>query len=262
MKKLGRRFVRRLPLRSVVSLTIGVVAWEVTGQLFFAGRPYLFVPFSAAVGRLVFLASTGSLIRHTLASLQWFAVGSGVAAGIGVPLGVLMGSSERVRSVADPWVTIWLVTPHIVLFPVVILWLGIGLVSKAMMVFLGALFPMVITTYSGSRMVSAEYLEVAASFGATRLQQLTTILIPGSVPSIIGALRLGLGRGLISVVVAEWLGTNVGLGLLIKDASDMLDSATVFAGALTFCCLGLLLHYSLSAIERRAAPWHQAQTEQ
>lgn len=237
-----------------LSLVLGVVAWQVatrfTSKLFFVG-PW------QTVEAFVELLRSGELQPQLWVSGQEFFYGFGLAALAGVPAGFAMAVSRGVEAVADPWASILYATPRLALGPLLIVWLGIGISSKVVLVFLGAVFPIVINTYAGAKNVDAQMRLVAHAFGATRWQQFRSILIPGALPHIISGLRIGAIQGILGVIVGEFFGSRGGVGNMIFAAAETFDTAKMFVGIAIFAVGGLIASFALKAVEKWYAPWKQ-----
>src|SRR5207302_706305 len=138
----------------------------------------------------------------------------------------------------NPWIVTIYSTPRLALAPLVLIWFGIGTFSRALIVFLGAVFPIIFNTYTGIRGVRESLIEVVRSLGGSRLQIFTKVMLPDATPALISGLRLAVERGVIGVVVAEWFGASSGLGYLIYHAAQTFDPATVFSGIIVLVALG------------------------
>ena len=184
-----------------------------------------------------------------------FLVGYGLAIVIGVPLGLLMGWYSRVNAILEPFVSALYATPRIALLPLVMIWFGIGLASKVAIVFLGAVFPILVNTITGVRTIDADFIKVARSYGATDRQMFLTVVLPSSVPMLLTGLRLGLGHALVGIVVGEMYGATQGLGYLIAVAGARFQTDRVMVGIILIAGLGVALTELLRAIERRFERW-------
>jgi NitT/TauT family transport system permease protein len=242
-------------VRGLLSLLIVGLAWEIAGR---SGRwPLILAPISDIWVKFVQLAATGELGRHILVSLNEFFVGFAVAAVFGILLGVAMASSEAIKDFVDPWVSAVYATPTVALAPLFIFVFGIDAPSKMAVVFLLAVFPIVINTATGIRSTDQVYIEAARSFSATRTQIFTKVLIPSSLPFIIAGLRLGIGRGLVGVVVGEFIGARAGLGYMIFRSSQGFQIDAMWVGVFLLAGTGVLAVSILQRVERRLAPWRQ-----
>ena len=249
---------RRYMLLSVLSVLLGVVAWQVTSR--FTSKLFFVGPWETGA-MFVQLLRSGDLEPNLWVSGIELAYGFGIAILIGVPVGLAMAISRRVEAVVDPWASILYATPRLALGPLVVLWLGIGISSKVLLVFLGALFPILINTYVGAKNVDAQMNLVAHAFGATRWEQFRSILIPGALPHIISGFRLGAIQGILGVIVGEFFGSRGGVGNMIFAASETFDTATMFVGIAIFAMAGLIASFALRLIEKWYAPWRQNASE-
>jgi ABC-type nitrate/sulfonate/bicarbonate transport system permease component len=198
---------------------------------------------------------TGELYPHLFASSWIFFYGFILAIVTGVPLGFMMALSPTVRDYVNPWMTTLYSTPRIAFAPILLLWFGIGGGAKVAIVFLGCLFPILINSYYGMRVVNREYVELARSFRLTSWALFTKILLPASVPFILAGIRLSIGRGLTSVAIAEWFGATEGLGYLVFFAGQTLNIPTLFVGVAAFAVLGISGFEIVRRIEAYATPW-------
>src|SRR5207253_3055685 len=155
-----------------------------------------------------------------LVSLNEFIVGFAVAAVVGVSLGIAIATSDRVRDFVDPWVSAVYATPTVALAPMFIFIFGIDAPSKMAVVFLLAVFPIVINTATGIRSTDQIYVEAARSFSASSPQIFSMVLNPSALPFIVAGLRLGIGPVLVGVVIGEFIGARAGLGYLIFRSSQ------------------------------------------
>jgi NitT/TauT family transport system permease protein len=255
--KAGQRGVdsgRRVRTRAVISVIAGLVLWEFLARTMLTNR-LIIVPLSSVLDAMWALARTGELWKHIYVSLVEFLLGFGLAAVAGVFFGFLTGTSTRMREYLEPLISALYATPLVALIPFYILVFGIQLASKVALVFTIAVFPIIINTQAGILSVERNLLEVASSFRASRLQIFFKVQIPAAIPFIISGLRLGVGRALTGVVVAELFFATAGLGFMISIAGQNFDTPRVFLGVLIFSLAGVLAIALLQIIENRMAPW-------
>ena len=242
-------------VRGLLSLVIVGLVWEIAGR---SGRwPLILAPISDIWGKFLQLSATGELQRHVLVSLNEFFIGFALAAVLGILLGIAIASSEAVKDFVDPWVSAIYATPTVALAPLFIFMFGIDAPSKMAVVFLLAIFPVVINTSTGIRSTDQVYIEAARSFSASRAQIFTKVLIPSALPFIVAGLRLGIGRGLVGVVVGEFIGARAGLGYLIFRSSQAFQIDAMWVGVFLLAGTGVLAVVVLQSVERRMAPWRQ-----
>jgi ABC-type nitrate/sulfonate/bicarbonate transport system permease component len=199
----------------------------------------------------------GSIYKDIWISFQEFAWGYGLAVIFGIPFGMITGWYRRVNYVFEPFVSALYATPRVALLPLFIIWFGIGINSKIAVVFAGALFPILISTFAGMRALDANMLKCARSFGANDWQIFRTIAVPGSIPFMITGLRLGIGRALIGVVVGELYAATAGVGYLITVAGATFQTDKVFVGVMIICFSGMAMMELLKTLEHRFEPWRQ-----
>jgi NitT/TauT family transport system permease protein len=242
-------------VRGLSSLLLVGVLWELAGR---SGRwPLLLAPLSDIWVKFVQLTASGELMRHVLVSLNEFFVGFAVAAVFGIGLGIAIATSDAVRDFVDPWVSAVYATPTVALAPMFIFIFGIDAPSKMAVVFLLAVFPIVINTATGMRSTDQIYIEAARSFSANRAQIFSKVLIPSALPFIVAGLRLGIGRGLVGVVVGEFIGARAGLGYMIFRSSQGFQIDAMWVGVFLLAGTGVLAVIVLQKVERRLAPWRQ-----
>jgi NitT/TauT family transport system permease protein len=253
----GPRFVatvRRHYLASTVSVVGGLLLWEVISRFVIANALFLAAPSQIAVA-IFHLARSGQLWHHIAVSGAEFALGYVIACVLGIALGLAMASSPPFKQAAQPWVSGLYATPTIALAPLFILWFGIGIWSKVIVVITLVLFPVTINTEAGLRTTSERLIEMLRSFGATKRQIFFKVSLPSAVPFILAGLKLGIGRGLIGVVVAELFGSRAGLGNLISQSADAFNMPELFAGVVILAFAGIVMTAGFSKLEQRLVPW-------
>jgi len=201
------------------------------------------------------MLADGTILYDLQVSGLELAAGYGLAVLIGVPLGILMGWYRRLNAALDPFVSALYATPRIALLPLVMIWFGIGFASKAAIVFLGAVFPILVNTITGVRTLDADFIKVARSFGANDGQMFLTVALPSSVPLLLSGLRLGLGHALIGIVVGEMYGATHGIGFLITVSGARFQTDKVMVGIIIIALAGMLMTELLRVIERRFERW-------
>lgn len=197
----------------------------------------------------------GSIYYDMEVSGYEFVVGYGMAIIIGVPIGALMGWYSRVNAVLEPFVTALYAMPRIALLPLIMIWFGIGFASKIAIVFLGAVFPILVNTITGMSTLNADFIKVARSFGSSDRQMFLTVALPSSVPLLLTGLRLGLGHALVGIVVGEMYGATRGLGYIIAVAGARFQTDKVMVGIIIIATAGIALTQLLKLIERRFEGW-------
>jgi NitT/TauT family transport system permease protein len=223
-----------------------------------AGTKLFFTVPSAVIVTLWRMIVTGTLWAPLGVSATAFGIGLGLAIIVGLPLGILLGRSNTLNAMFDPFITAFNATPRLVFLPLLMLWFGIGLWSKVAVVFLGALFPLLINTYEGVRNADKLLINVVRSFGAGEWDIARLVVVPNSLPFIMVGLRLAIGRAVLGVVVAEFFGSQDGLGVIMVRAASGFRVDVVFAGLIVFAGLSLLMTAIVKALENRLSRWRPA----
>ncbi|HEY8694344.1 MAG TPA: ABC transporter permease [Chloroflexota bacterium] len=238
----------------VVVVVLG--AWEGLVRSGTISPLFLSSPLTVA-GWLARGVATGSIWPHILVSAQEAAIGFALAVLAGIPLGIAMGRVQFVRDTFEPFVMALYASPSVAFLPLLIIWLGIGLWSKVVLIFLGGVFAVIINTEAGVAHIDPRLVETARAFTASNRQVLIKVVIPAAIPFILAGLRQAVGRVLIMVVVAELYAATAGLGYLIFQGGAMYDTTQVFAGVTLLAGSGIALNQALRLLEQRVAPWLQ-----
>jgi len=220
-----------------------------------AGTKLFFTTPAEIAAALWDMIVTGSIWKPLSVSASAFAIGLGMAIVIGLPLGVLLGRSRTINAMLDPFITAFNATPRLVFLPLLLLWFGLGIWSKVLVVFIGALFPILINTYEGVRHADKVLINVVRSFGAKEWDIARLVVLPNSMPYIVAGLRLAIGRAVLGVVVAEFFGSEEGLGVVMVRAASSYHVDVVFAGLVVFASLSLLMTGLVKVVERRLSGW-------
>jgi NitT/TauT family transport system permease protein len=247
-------FVRQNYLAGILSVVGGLLFWEIVSRFLIANALFLASP-TQIVYAIYELSLTGQMQRHIAISSAEFALGYVIASAIGIAIGFGMAASARFKQAMQPWISGLYATPTIALAPLFILWLGIGIWSKVLVVIFLVLFPVTINTEAGLRTTSDRLIEMLRSFGATPRQIFFKVSLPSALPFILAGLKLGIGRGLIGVVVAELFGSRAGLGRLISQSADAFNMPELFAGVIVLAVAGIAMTAGFGWVERRLVPW-------
>jgi ABC-type nitrate/sulfonate/bicarbonate transport system permease component len=250
------RFYKRFgdKLFGMSAVIVFLCIWE------WAGTSGVINPlFSSSPSRIaaafVKLAASGELGYDILISFREFAFGFILAIIVGIPSGILMGWYRPVEAVLDPFVNFFYATPRVALLPLMIIWLGIGINSKIAIVYLGAIFAILISTISGMKNLDESLVKAARSFGATDMQLFKTVVMPGSVPYILNGIRLGLGHALVGIIVGELYAATAGVGYLIAVAGNTFQTDKVLVGVVIIAGAGMAITAGFKRIEDHFQAW-------
>lgn len=206
--------------------------------------------------KLTNVAPDGATIQtNIMVSLKVALTGLSVAIIIGIPLGLLMGWYTSVDRFIRPIFEIIRPIPPIAWIPLTIIWVGVGLGAKAMIIFFAAFVPCVINSYTGIRQTSTTLINVAKTFGATSFQAFYKVGIPSAMPMVFAGIRIALGSSWATLVAAELLAANAGLGYMIALGRQFGRVDVVVLGMVSIGVLGFLFTYIFSKIENMAVKW-------
>jgi len=235
-------------------LAILALAWELAPRLGLV-NPASLPPLSTVAAALWRLAASGDLLTNGLKSLFRLTCGLALAIGVGVPLGLLMAWFRPVRAVFGPLVRCLYPMPKSALIPVLLLWLGLGDLSKITLIFLGCLLPVLISTTNGVRGVEPAMIWSARSLGRSRLATLFGVALPAAMPDVLVGIRSALAMSFVLLVSSEYLMSRDGLGYLISFLGDGGAYDGMFAAVLVVSALGFAADRAFGVVSRRALAW-------
>ena len=244
-------------LLGMSGILVILIVWEAVPYLVTmkAGTKLFFTPPSQVAVTLWDLFASGAIWAPLGVSAAGFAIGLGIAIAVALPLGVLIGRSETLNALFDPFITAFNATPRLVFLPLVLLWFGLGLWSKVVIVAFGAIFPLLINTHEGIRNADRLLINVVRSFGAREWDVVRMVVVPNALPYILTGLRLAIGRAVLGVVVSEFFGSDQGLGVMMVQAASQYKVNIVFAGMIVFMALSLGMTTIVKIMERRLSRW-------
>jgi len=255
-------------------LPVGLlIAWELLTRNHFINPQVLPAPSQILVRWIAYAKPQTPCGEGNLGGLAWFfsgelpldafatiyrvVAGFCIGAGLALPLGLFMGSSNWVYKLCNPLVQILRPIPPIAYIPLAILWFGLGNPPAFFLISLGVFFPVLMNTITGVRQVDSIYLRAAQNLGANRLTMFTHVILPAATPHILTGLRVGVGVGFICVIVAEMIAVNSGLGFRILEAREFFWSDKIIAGMLTIGILGLAIDTGMNKLNNFLLRWHR-----
>jgi NitT/TauT family transport system permease protein len=236
-------------------VTVFLILWELVGNTFKLINPMFMSAPSLIAGAAVQLFGSGEIYNDLYVSgieLFW---GYFLSALFAIPFGIMIGWYKKASYIFDPFVNSMNATPRVALLPLVIIWLGIGILSKVGIIFLGAVFPILINARDGVKTTPYNLLTAARSFGASEWMLFKTVVLPSTIPFILTGLRLGLGRAIVGVMVGELYAATAGIGFMITVAGATFQTDKVFVGVLVFALTGMIGMEMLTRVERRFDKW-------
>lgn len=231
-----------------------LLAWEALPRLGII--PILFLP-PLTMTMMALAGDASEYWNHLLVTLQEVGVSLLIACGGGIACGIVLGSSKRFRKLLLPVVSSAYAIPLVILYPLFTAWFGIGMQSKIVFASVYGFLPTLLGAAAGVQTIDRSLLVTARSLGATRMQQLTRVMVPAAMPTVLSSMRIGGALAIVGVVVAEMLMSTAGIGFLISRYRTMLDSPRVFAAILLVLLLAILFDLAVQAAEKRFASWHR-----
>ena len=235
-----------------ISIVVVMGGWEIAGRQ--VSPVFLSYPTAIAEAGWAMLKS-GELLSSLATSLETLVVGFLSASAIGIALGLLIGRYKLFDAATDWLINALYAMPMVAIIPLVILWFGLGEAAKLFIVAILSVFPVLINTAAGVRNVPQSLIDVSTAFAANERQVFTKIILPSVVPYMMTGLRLGIGRAIIGMVVAEFFTAITGLGAVIVKYGNQYDTASMFVPLLVLMLLGIVLTFGVRRLEQMVAPW-------
>ena len=220
-------------------------------------NPSVFPPLDVIASALWDSLSSGALVDDIAISLQRSGIAFAAAVAIGIPLGLVMGQARIVEQALDPLLQFFRQTSALALYPVFILLLGLGETSKVFVIFWATLFPILLSTIGGVKEVDKKLIEMARTYGASRLTIFRRVVLPASVPAIFVGLRLSATTALLLLIAAEMIGATKGIGFQVMNAQYNFQIPLMFAAILLLALLGLAANAVLVLLQRKLCRWSQ-----
>jgi NitT/TauT family transport system permease protein len=231
--------------------------WELASWAF-AVPEYVLPKPSVIVGTMI--TSWRLLLLHAAVTFQEVLLGFTMSIVIGIPLAIAVVYSRLFERIAFPFMVSLQTVPKVALAPILVMWLGYGIMPKVMVAFLISFFPIVINAVIGMRSAEKEMIYLVRSMGANELTTFIKIRLPKALPSIFGGLKVGIGQAVVGAVVGEFIAAEYGLGYLQLMAQVRLDTPLLFAAVVVLSLLGVMMFNVVAWVERLMLPWNRLAT--
>lgn len=251
----GRLGGRLAPVATLLAL---IALWEAATAIF--DVPIWLIPSPSAVAAAL-VELRGHLLGHSWVTLVQVVGGFAVSVLVGIPLAVLIASSGFLERTIYPLLVAMQSVPKIAIAPIIVLWMGFGMTPKMVIIFLVCVFPVVISTASGLKTTPAEFVELARSLGAGRLQLFWKVRFPAAMPQIFVGLKVAITLAVIGAVIGEFVAGDEGLGYVIVLSGGNVRTDLAFAAIILLAIMSIALFYALAALERLLVPWARRQQE-
>ena len=232
--------------------------WELAVRTL--GIPEFILPSPSAIVIKIVL-SWQLLLWNAFVTLQEILLGFGLSVAVAIPLAIAVVYSGIFERVAFPFMVSLQTIPKVALAPILVMWLGYGILPKVMVAFLISFFPIVINSVIGMRSAEKEMIYLVQSMGAGELTTFIKIRLPKALPSIFGGLKVGMGQAVVGATVGEFIAAENGLGYLQLISQVRLDTPLLFAAVVVLSILGVLLFNIVGLVERLALPWSRVATQ-
>ncbi|MFZ4855578.1 MAG: ABC transporter permease [Desulfuromonadaceae bacterium] len=244
-----------LPQKSVI-IVLSLIAWEILPR---AGilDPVFLPALSTVIESLFLMITSGELLKHTLISFQRALIGFALATALAIPLAFLIGWFKTFEKYVDPPLQAFRQLPTLALFPVFILVFGIGEVSKIAIIAKATFWPIFLNTVSGVSQLDPLLVKSARSMGVKSFGMFWRVVLPASIPSMFSGLRLSATTALLMLVAAEMLGASSGIGFLIFNTEARFMIPEMYAAIMALTFYGIVLNYSLIAVQKRVSRWKE-----
>jgi len=242
-------------LRYGVVGVVGVLAiWEGISRLGLVKTVLISRP-SEVVAAAIQEFSSGSIWPDIEATLLVFCIGFSIVSVLGIGIGLGGGLFPRFGWIADQWLNASNVVPDLAIVPLLIVWFGIGITFKIVLVVLVGTFYVAINTLAGVKSAEGRFLSVSRCYGASRMRLVRSVILPGSLPYIVTGLRQSAARSIIAVIVAEFVSGNQGIGFFISLSGSFLETDRVMFGIVLLGAFSICLNEALGFAERRFDKW-------
>jgi len=243
-------------LYPMATIVVSVVGWELAARLGYVPRYILPAPTGIAVR---FYELHVLILHESLFTVQATLLGFVLSVVIGVPLGLALVSWRAFNRAVYPLLIGSQVVPKVALAPLFLVWFGFGLLSKVLITFLVAFFPVLIAAVVGLQATEIEKIYVARAAGANQLQLFWLVRLPNALPVIFGGMKVSITLAIVGALVGEFVASEHGVGKLLLSASGNMDTELLFAGIFALVIIGVALFLLMEAAERLALPWHISQ---
>lgn len=222
-------------------------------------RQFIFASPAQVLEKLVKLSASGELLQHSVVTLSEALIGFGTGTVFGAIVGLSLWYSRRVALVAQPYITALAAVPIFALAPIIIVWFGIGMLSKVALAFISTCVVAIVQSYQGAMQVEPRFLKLMHVMGAKRYQTFAIVVLPSSLIWVINAMKLNIGLALLGAFIGEFISAERGLGYMIVKASGFYDMATVLVGVLALILICLAATFTIEKLERWLMRWKRCQ---
>jgi taurine transport system permease protein len=239
---------------SGLSLLVFLMSWESLCRMGVVEPLFLPAP-SQILSRAVKMIDNGQLIQHTLASTRRVMVGFIVSSLVAIPFGIFLGSSRVFMAICDPLISLLRPLPSMSWIPLSLLWLGISETQKYSIVFMGSFAPSLLYIIEATKNIDPLLIRAARNLGASKLDVMREVILPGALPQIIAGLKVMLGIAWTCIISAELVAAREGLGFMIMNGKEYFQTDTVLLGMVMISITVMIIDLLFRKFERKLLPW-------
>ena len=228
-----------------------IIIWYLVCDVFQMVPGYMFPGPVDVANSFVKLIVSGQLFRDILDTLYKVLFGMLLASVVGITLGIILGWFKRLETLCKLVISILRPIPPIAWIPFSIIWFGIGLGPAVFIIFMGCVFPILISTIDGVHRTDSVLIEAAQSFGASNAQMLTEVILPSSLPHIVSGLKVAIGIALMCTISGEMIGSSSGIGYMILTSTNLFDTGSTVVGMLVIGIIGIIFDYIFTKVQER-----------
>ena len=228
-----------------------IIIWYIVCDVFQMVPGYIFPGPVDVANSFVKLIVSGQLFRDILDTLYKVLFGMLLASVVGITLGIVLGWFKRLETLCRLVISILRPIPPIAWIPFSIIWFGIGLGPAVFIIFMGCVFPILISTIDGVHRTDSVLIEAAQSFGASNAQMLTEVILPSSLPHIVSGLKVAIGIALMCTISGEMIGSSSGIGYMILTSTNLFDTGSTVVGMLVIGIIGIIFDYIFTKVQER-----------
>ena len=228
-----------------------IIIWYLTCDLFQLVPDFMFPGPTDVITSFIHLIVSGKLFKDVLETIYKVLFGMLLASIVGITFGILLGWSKRLETLCKLVISILRPIPPIAWIPFSIMWFGIGIGPAVFIIFMGCVFPILISTIDGVHRTDPVLIEAAQSFGASNSQILTEVIVPSSLPYIVSGLKVGVSIALMCTVSGEMIGSSSGIGYMILTSTNLFDTGSTVVGMLVIGVIGIIFDYIFTKVQER-----------
>jgi NitT/TauT family transport system permease protein len=228
-----------------------IIIWYLVCDFFQLVPGYIFPGLEDVAASFVKLTVSGQLFRDIIDTLYKVLFGMLLASAVGITLGIILGWYKRLERICSLVVSVLRPIPPIAWIPFSIIWFGIGVWPAIFIIFMGCVFPILISTIDGVHRTDPVLIEAAESFGASNSQMLTEVVIPSSLPFIVSGLKVAIAIALMCTISGEMIGSSSGIGYMILTSTNLFDTGSTVVGMLVIGVIGIIFDYIFTKIQEK-----------